>query len=815
MFGLGWFLALTVFLSFFFSPLFLKSSYAATIPYTITTGIPLSPFIPIPGLNFFTTEFKINYQSGNVFLSLSPDGTGQTLVNDYLEINITRPDGTTKFFSLTYPDGFCINLNAKNPLWLKDGFLPGENTVRVNLKNICGFTTESTSLYLVNINAPQPSPTPSPSPSGPTPFLDLPWDYQTNGMTFNEAATSINAYFDHEYPFLSTSLAEPTKLISFRGGFARDDLDYSSHDGYDYGKKAKTKLDTPLLAPADGEAVFMGSCGPCGNAILIDHKNGFQTRYYHLQPDGLIVNQEGQKVSVTKGQQIGKVGFTGNVVPGGEDGAHIHFMVIEDKNGNGDFEDNIPDGLVDPFGWQSKEPDPWENYNFSYAGQQRTGNKSYYLFTKPLDNLNANLTANAAVFNIGKTKLEFPQGSTNENLTLIAKSEPNYTSDILNSLGSTINIVAKNPTGNPVTSFLANFILTIDFSQFDLDRYNLDTLSIYSSPDGENWTKENTSVDIDNKTASTSINHLTYFALMGERRDSFAPTTTAVLEGEKGEGNNFRSDVTVNLNALDNQGGLGVEFTAYGFEEGSWQTFTSPLTFRDEGNYKIHFYSQDKDDNLEEVKSVEFSIDKTPPEISIISPEENKIYFLNQSDVFADFSCSDAHSGLHSCQGSVLDEDNIDTRSVGQKIFKVEALDFAGNKTTKDFLYRVQYNSNGLCNGEPGNAILQPINPDGASIFKQGSTVPAKFRVCHNSTPVSDPNLVKSFNLVKTVSGTTTTTINESVISTTPDPNFRYDPLNKQWIFNMNTKNLSAGKTYFYKILLNDLTEILFNFGLR
>jgi murein DD-endopeptidase MepM/ murein hydrolase activator NlpD len=656
-----------------------------------------------------------------------------------------------------------------------------------------------------------------PSETIPQPFLDLPWDYMGNEMTFNEAATSINAYFDHQYPFLSSSLSEPEELISFRGGSARPDLDYSSHDGYDYGSKAQTKLNTPVLAPAEGEASFMSmkTCAPCGNAILIDHKNGFQTRYYHLQPDDLIVSEEGQKITVTRGQQIGKVGYSGHVMPEGETGSHLHFMVVQDKNNDGNFSDNIPDGLVDPFGWQSSEPDPWENYSFNYTGQQRTGNKSYYLFTKQLDNLNADLTSNSAVFNVGKTKLEFPQGSTNETLKLVAKSEPNFTGDLLNSLGSIINIVAKTQSGNPITSFLTNFVLKIDFSQFDLSRYNLETLAIYSSQDGENWTKENTNIDFNTKTASASLNHLTYFALMAQRKDTVAPTTTAILEGQKGTGNNFRSDVKVNLNALDNPDGLGVEFTAYGFEGEDWKSYNTPLTFSNEGNYKILFYSQDRDENIEEVKSVEFSIDKTLPVVNINSPQENTAYVLGQN-VLAEFVCSDQKSGLQSCQGTVNSGEKINTQSVGEKIFKVEAFDLAGNQTSEQFSYKVQYPNTGLCLGEAGHVILQPINSNGSSIFKQGSTIPAKFRVCDDKgVSVSDANLVTSFSLIKTVSGTTATNINESVISTTPDPNFRYDPTIQQWIFNMNTKTLSPGKTYFYKILLNDFSDIQFSFGLR
>ena len=448
------------------------------------------------------------------------------------------------------------------------------------------------------------------------PFLDLPWNYEALGMSFTEAATSINAFFDHEYPLLSSSLEEPGLIIPYFGG-SRIDEDYSSHDGYDYGARAKTKLGTPQLAAASGSATFVDSCKPCGNAIHIDHGNGFQTRYYHLEDNGLIVNIENTPVEVQKGQQIGAVGFSGNVDPPGEAGSHIHFMIVQDKNGDGDFEDNIPDGLVDPFGWQSSDPDPWENHSFFYKGQQRTGAKSYYLFTTPLDGLDETLNSNQKVFKIGKATLDFPEGSTNQELKIIAKTEPNYSNDLLNSLGSILKVEAFTQTNQPITNFLKDFTLEINFSQFDLARYNLDSLSIFSSQDGENWTPEDTQVNLQNNTATTAINHLTYFALMAEPRDKIAPTTAANLQGEKGTGNSFKSDVSLSLNSSDNENGLGVEFTAWGYENESWQQYTSPLPFTEEGEYKIFFYSQDKDGNIEEIKSVEFSIDKTPPEAKI------------------------------------------------------------------------------------------------------------------------------------------------------------------------------------------------------
>ncbi len=456
----------------------------------------------------------------------------------------------------------------------------------------------------------------------PEPFLDLPWEYEEKGLSFNEAALNINSFFDHEYPLLSTSLEEPleasSSVIIYKGGGRDFDSDYSSHDGYDYGKRAEAEYGDDVLAAASGIASYINSCGPCGNAIHIDHGNGYQTRYYHLQSDGLITNTPGQSVQVNAGEQIGRVGATGNVRPPGEAGAHIHFMVVQDKNDDGNFDDNIPDGLVDPFGWQSEKPDPWENYEFFYNGENRIGNKSYYLWNNQIDNLNANLTANGGVFNSGRNSVTFPAGATNQNLLLEILSSPmQKLSDLISSIGSSVQIIAKDSSGNPVTNFNQPFTVEISFADFDLSRFLTDTLSIYSSSDGINWIKEDTNVDLQSQNATTEVDHLTYFALMAERADTQAATTTATLAGEEGEQGWFRSDVSVSLEAVDNEGGLGVDYVLYKKDDGDWQEYIAPIQFSDEGEHNIEFYSVDNDENIEESKAVTFNIDKTSPEAEI------------------------------------------------------------------------------------------------------------------------------------------------------------------------------------------------------
>jgi hypothetical protein len=127
--------------------------------------------------------------------------------------------------------------------------------------------------------------------------------------------------------------------------------------------------------------------------------------------------------------------------------------------------------------------------------------------------------------------------------------------------------------------------------------------------------------------------------------------------------------------------------------------------------------------------------------------------------------------------------------------------------------------STGLCLGEAGHQVLQPINADGTSVFKMGSTVPTKFRVCNASgASIGTPGIVIGYGLVA-ASNSPTITVDEDSYSTTPDTAFRWDSSGQQWIFNQSTKNNPSlnktGVTYTFTINLNDGSSIYFQYGLK
>jgi hypothetical protein len=206
-------------------------------------------------------------------------------------------------------------------------------------------------------------------------------------------------------------------------------------------------------------------------------------------------------------------------------------------------------------------------------------------------------------------------------------------------------------------------------------------------------------------------------------------------------------------------------------------------------------------------------VDKRAPTISISTPT-GTTYLLNQS-VLAQYRCTDGGSGVASCSGTVANGAAINTSTVGSQTFSVSATDNVGNGSNRSAGYSVTYAASGTCFGDAGHQILQPINADGTSVWKQGRTIPAKVRVCDgNGVSIGTAGVIRSFFLTQIISGTVTA-VDESVASTTPDTAFRWDATNQQWIFNISTTSLAANNTYVYAITLNDGTTIVFQYGLK
>ena len=98
--------------------------------------------------------------------------------------------------------------------------------------------------------------------------------------------------------------------------------------------------------------------------------------------------------------------------------------------------------------------------------------------------------------------------------------------------------------------------------------------------------------------------------------------------------------------------------------------------------------------------------------------------------------------------------------------------------------------------------VRQPINVDGSSIFKLGSTVPVKFGLAGGSAGITD--LIAKIFVAKVSAGVIGSEV-EAVATNNADGGntFRYDPSADQYIFNLGTKGLSQG-TWQLRVDLGD-----------
>jgi hypothetical protein len=125
---------------------------------------------------------------------------------------------------------------------------------------------------------------------------------------------------------------------------------------------------------------------------------------------------------------------------------------------------------------------------------------------------------------------------------------------------------------------------------------------------------------------------------------------------------------------------------------------------------------------------------------------------------------------------------------VGDTTVTATATDAAGNATTCLFMVSVRYDWSG---------VLQPINADGTSVFKAGSTLPVKFQLTGASACIT--NAVAALSYAK-VYDNVPGGVNEadSTSAATTGNLFRYT--GGQYLFNWSTKGLSPG---IYQLQIN------------
>ncbi len=155
--------------------------------------------------------------------------------------------------------------------------------------------------------------------------------------------------FDHDKPFVFAD--SNGYQITMCG--ARETGQVDGHDGYDW----RMPEGTPLFAVADGLVMFAGQEPPFFCPPLNRTVQALFVQMRHRAPDGtefISVHGHLSHVEVVQGELIAdhtRVGLSGNTGCSGT--PHLHFGAFRGRP-NGEFV------AIDPYGWHTPQPDPWE-----------------------------------------------------------------------------------------------------------------------------------------------------------------------------------------------------------------------------------------------------------------------------------------------------------------------------------------------------------------------------------------------------------------------------------------------------------------------
>lgn len=369
----------------------------------------------------------------------------------------------------------------------------------------------------------------------PTPFLDLPFEYDGTVSTFVkslqdtddvEGGGRVNSWFDHKLPdygedngtglwlYNSRHDNEETK-VNDNGLFAYDDFYYDGHNGIDFKKKTNTDS---VLAVADGIVwKTVKDCPPnvfCaggyGNQVWIDHQNGYATQYAHLKYGSIPEDSIKEAEPINSGQPIAMIGNTGWP----DMGVHLHFGLYYDKNGDKNWTE---DEVMDPFGWN-----PLDNPSLLDPSENVT---DLSLWLHPLNVLGAVGSEGGSISSAsGRATFTIPFGALTETVSLEVWDSPSQagTSAQLRQTSNSfwlrvLEWQLDDPPGQPTLT--ANYfaqpvtvtvgytdseILHLDENQLTINRWNSDTNS---------WLTLPTNVDINQNQATAQTTDVGNFDL--------------------------------------------------------------------------------------------------------------------------------------------------------------------------------------------------------------------------------------------------------------------------------------------------------------
>ncbi|WP_158308879.1 OmpL47-type beta-barrel domain-containing protein [Methanocella arvoryzae] len=178
------------------------------------------------------------------------------------------------------------------------------------------------------------------------------------------------------------------------------------------------------------------------------------------------------------------------------------------------------------------------------------------------------------------------------------------TTSVLVSIDRTPPVITGGPTSVPNSNGWYNRSVQVNFTATDA-RSGVEHISPNVTLAGEGSGQSATCTAVD-KACNTATKEIT-----GINIDLTAPQTKVSLSGTTGSSGCYVGDVTLTLSCNDSLS--GVKTTEYSTDGSTWTTYSGPVTFSNEGTITVYYRSVDNADNVEDMKSVTFILDRTAP----------------------------------------------------------------------------------------------------------------------------------------------------------------------------------------------------------
>jgi hypothetical protein len=239
--------------------------------------------------------------------------------------------------------------------------------------------------------------------------------------------------------------------------------------------------------------------------------------------------------------------------------------------------------------------------------------------------------------------------------------------------------------------------------------------------------------------------------------DKLAPVTIASLLPAAADGSNgwYTHAVRVSISALDTLS--GVAKTEYSLDGGStWQSYTTPVTFNQDGKYTLSYRSTDHAGNVEEAKTVSLNLDSSAPQADLTQSGNSVGDVAADAEFTFELSSRDSMSGVLdqelTLDGIVIANGQVipaGSLAVGTHTIAYRVTDVAGHVTEASVPFQVKIVDASV----PGLPLLSSNSGDANGLQGGNYTVTmnmwwgqngSQFKLYENGVLVSTTNLAKA-----------------------------------------------------------------------